>query len=192
MDDEVSKLISLLRRKKMPTYSDQQVVSAFNACLDLDKWQALPHSVKSRFKELLRCNRVKMVCFSDALGMGLRVYTDMTGMTINVNSDEAELVLTGDNDGRVDLDGHWVRCPPKPLEESENEQKVWIVANARGVSYVGERSVYSPDDDDDVDEDEDRTYPHPMWRPTRGGAKKMTKAEAEKWAAAVKGVVLHY
>ena len=121
--------------------NDVQVVAAFNSCLDLTKWNALPYGVKDRFKNLLRHNRVKMVCFADELGVGLRIYRDGEHWETD-GGDEATL-KQGVTEAEVDLDGFWVRCPTKMWDDLVNTPppEQFMVMHGHGGRYYPKNLV---------------------------------------------------
>lgn len=156
----------------MPVFSDQDVVSFFNGCIDIQKFEALPHEVKGRIKDLMRHARLKWVCFSPALGFGLKVYEEPS---CNFNGDEVQEVLGSDQSWRVDLDGSWLRCPPKDYVPPPKPVSL-VVANKAG------RRFWNDGTEDDGTEG---------WKSTRGlGTVYTTQEAAEEVAKRVGGVVL--
>jgi hypothetical protein len=116
---------------------DPMVVAAFNSCFDSEKWQALPERVRDRLKVLLDHHRLKFVCFSDELGLGLRVYNE--GTDWQWESDEA----TGQLTSEVDTSGHWVRCP-KELWEQFNVQPPapkYMIRKPDGTQFLQEEDA---------------------------------------------------
>jgi hypothetical protein len=165
----------------MPTYTDRDVVCAFNSCLDMAKWKDLPDAVRERFRHLLQHNRIKMVCFSNELGVGLRVYQDQDCM--NVTFDDGDECAPGegglekgDKAGRVDIAGSWMRCPGSEWKVTEE----FLVMDGFGRKFVG--PTYGTED-----AEEDDPYD---WRQSRASAKRFNKEMAEAVAAEVKGVVV--
>lgn len=174
----------------MPFYNDRLVVAAFNSCIDLTKYNALPPEVKTRFKDLMRAHRVKMVCFAPTFGFGLKVYQEEHAI-LDYSDDEVELKAHTMTDRfQVDLEGAWMRCPPaawadavtKPLEE-----KLWLVANESCSRFVG------PDHDADWETADDQSMFLPAecdWKVGRSSGKLFTKTEAEEFAKRVRGGVV--
>jgi hypothetical protein len=161
----------------MPKFNDLQVVAAFNSCLNMEAWNDLPMHVKNRFKELLRKNRLKMVCFSDELGLGLRVYADPVN-AFEFSGDEAELTA-GDFTAAFDLDGHWVRCPKSLWEEAK--QPKWLVLNETGTRFYADSDDSDPDEDED-DENEDtehKSEPRAYWTYRSGARRFDTREQAD-------------
>lgn len=167
----------------MKRFNDVQVVAAFNSCLDLEKWTALPDSVRGRFKNLLQYHRVKMVCFSDELGVGLRTYRDRGEFDYDDDSDETTLKS---GEGLMDLNGLWIRCPASEWEKANLPQ--FMVMNAKGTALLRD---YNEDLDDDGETEKI------LWTTGTTGMNRTTRAtrfdtreEAEARAKEVGGVVI--
>ncbi len=125
-------------------FHDHEVVAAFNSCIDLKKFNELPHQIKVRLKNLFLHHRMKMVCFFPADGFGLRLYHDFQKYTATIDGDEATLVINpGVLRAQVDDDGVWVRCPgsvwtdrkpPEPVKE-------YVIVDQKAKKfYDGDRS----------------------------------------------------
>lgn len=186
-------------------FSDPQVVAAFNSCLDLAKWNALPRKVRARFECLMKHHRVKFVCFSGELGLGLRVFTDQAYLPLVPNfgnqhfADTDEVYVLSDAKAAedlnsVDLEGHWLRCPPALYTERTVPDGPWLVMNDKGTKYVGRSFDFDPSNaaeevgNTDVTPSDD---PDADWRGVRTSAYKFGSREAADKAAKVfKGVVV--
>lgn len=165
-------------------YNDQEVVAAFNSCIDLDKWVDLPEGVKLRFKELHNHLRVRIVCFFSECGFGLRVWDDK----INGEFDNDEVIkTTGNKSDKVDIDGSYLRCPAIIYTTEPVDPKEFIVGDERGRRWLrSETTIATSEESEEEDE------PRPEWTTIRNQGKKFTKAEAIRIAERVKGVVLKY
>ena len=192
---------------KKPT--DQECVSAFNDCVDLAKYRNLPQYVRNRLPALLKHRRLGLVCFSEHMGFGLKVFGDETGVNVvnygTKGGDECELGDRGDKSGCLVLTGYWLRCPPAPLPAPEPEapQVKLLVMNARGARFLRRLDLVRPNPDEDVEDEVlvrdvsrvsavpvSQRY-DPQWTGSRLSAKVFTSREtAEEFAAAVKGVVV--
>lgn len=172
-----------------PVYNDHQVVAALNSCLDLEKFNSLPRSVRDRLETLCRRHRLGMVCFMDIAGFGLKVYGDEP--KVKTTSDECTMHDTIPFT-TVDTDGHWMRCPGTAW--SVEALKDWIVLDSRGKNVFKKWTEW---DEEDEDENEEDFVRKPEWSPSsnhnsRDRAMKFTKAEAEAVAKEVNGVVVKY
>lgn len=159
---------------------DRRCVAAFNSCIDLDKYKALPDKVKQRIKKLFEMNRVRPVCFFAERGMGLKVYEDVRlikdkGQS-EWNSDEVDVP---DNvDVRVAISPHWIRCPKELWEQ--NLQKKYLVMDARGNKFF-----------EDYDDDVDDVNSAVDWTSQRNEACVYgTVEQAAEVASKVKGIVI--
>lgn len=138
-------------KKTAPTRpSDQQVVAAFNSCIDLEKFRGLPLSVRDRIKNLLCHHRMKPVCFFDALGFGLRVYEEPKNITFDGDECEHNPDGGGHNFFQVDVNGRWMRCPASLW--TDNQVNKWIVADEYAKRYVGvDYNLFDDDEESDFD-----------------------------------------
>lgn len=161
----------------MPLHNDQEVVAAFNSCLDLEKFRDLPDEIKKRIKELFLHHRVKMVCFFPDEGFGLRVYNDEAQFHIGFQEEGDEATVQskdGENQARIDLEGYWVRCPSKLYAQ----KKEYVITDQKARKFW--RQVYDENEDRDVDD-----WYH------RADAKILTdKDEADAIAKRVNGIVV--
>lgn len=160
----------------MLMFSDQDVVSFFNGCIDIQKFEALPHEVKGRVKDLMRHARLKWVCFSPAVGFGLKVFEEPS---CNFNGDEVQEVLGASGPAwRVDLYGSWLRCPPKDYVPPPKPVSL-VVASKNGRRFWSE-----------VAENEEGQVIG-GWKSSRGlGTVYTTQEAAEEVANRVGGIVL--
>lgn len=158
--------------------NDQMVVAAFNSCLDLNKWNTLPSNIRNRFGALLRGHRLKFVCFSKQLGLGLKVYNEPGTDESPEGSDEA---LMGTLQ-QVDLDGRWVRCPGSMYVENEE----YLVLNETGTKYLITNVTDPSYDEGDLIE-----WTTSTMSSSRTRARTFTsKAIAQNAATIIKGVVI--
>lgn len=174
----------------MPSYTDQEVLAAFNSCLDLQKYRELPGVIQDRLCELFRAHRIKPVCFMSTCGLGLRVYID--AMNVLRSGDEVELTTaeykgqSPAEKGRVDTSGSWLRCPPELYLKKED----FHILSQNGRLCV--QIVEHDEDDDDqleiVGDDKERYY---EWKHNRAYATNITsRADADFIAKAVNGIVV--
>lgn len=171
-------------------YTDQEVMAAFNSCLDLEKYKALPDVIKNRIPALFRAHRVKPVCFMEDCGLGLRVYIDALSVVYDDDevSIDGEFVGTSSADkGQVDTDGAWLRCPPSLYVEKQE----WIVLNEYGRSVI---QIVEPDEDQDdptglelPSDPKKRRY---LWKSRHCATVFPTREEADQVAKLIHGVVV--
>ena len=166
----------------VPEYNDQQVVAAFNSCLDIAKWNKMPAGIQSRFKNLLRAHRIKWVCFSPTLGFGLRVFQDATRINFRFDGDEVEVGHPDSRDQKgwqADLDGYWMRCPAELYQEPPPSPQVWMVKDEYGQKFYEKDEIRSDEDDADV------------WSINRANGKQfLVREEAQAVADQVGGIVV--
>lgn len=178
-------------------HTDQQVVAAFNDCLDLAKYRALPVYVRNRFEVLLCKNRVKAVCFMSQLGLGLRVYCDRP-MPNCEQGDELVQPLLAHGVSVVDEDGHWLRCPAELFTTPPPPPEKFLIMNERGTQYYS-RDTTRDDYEDDGDNDDETVIAvgvgKPRWVASRSNGKRFeARPAAEAKAAEIGGgcVVVRY
>lgn len=161
------------------TYTDAEVVAAFNSCIDLQKAAALPTAVFNRFKILMRHHRVKAVCFFPETGFGLKVHNDTQELETMYDGDEATVKARPETLGTVDLSGHWVRCPASMWTEKLTNMNAFLIMNKTGLRYydgLGSR---------------DNLHDGENWTSRRSSARRFKdKLEAQALAQRCEGVVV--
>lgn len=182
--DTIITLTNLLQETEMALFTDIECVAALNGCIDLAKWNSLPEPIKVRVKDLFKHHRLKMVCFFPEQGFGLRVYNDGEEYNLEWNGDEATAApKPGQSRARIDLDGCWVRCP-KELYNPESK-KEWIITDSKAKKFydyepdwngVKSNVVDGPDSD--------------VWNIRAAATKFQDKAQAEKIASKINGIVV--
>lgn len=162
------------------TASDPVIVAAVNSCIDFDKLSNLPPGFVDRFRCLTKYNRVKAVCFFDNCGFGLKVYNDHEKFN-DIKTDDGdeiegeELRINPKEDGRFDLAGYWLRCPPDMYTSIPVPE--FLVMDKKAQLFVHKdtllekpKPTQADTDSEDEDSEEEEFKIVPIWTKNRDEA----------------------
>lgn len=94
------------------TVSDDvvKIVSLLNHLFNIEAFDKLPNTIKNKIKDLFKMNRLKLVCFSDKLGFGLK--THVGEYKVDDDSFPGEVAtLAKDYKPINDFEVAWIKCP---------------------------------------------------------------------------------
>lgn len=181
--------ITLWEKEPMPAnnqtkFTDQEVLAAINSCINLLELNKIPVPVITRFRELMKHKRVGAVCFFLFTGFGLKVYNDdrhvTTGSEVTDDElDETSVQTPAMKDGRLNLDGYWVKCPKELYAAKQEDPKIFTVMDDRATKFI--KQIVDENTEEILSTD---------WTGNRPRAGLYTKEQAEKIAKTVNGVVV--